>query len=141
MSKKILYLYLFVCSILNCQTSNNIDISHGDLYLIRNIDSTTFCEFYFIPLQNKKAEIFYLISSKYSNKEKIPFKNFEPLTLNHEYTLNLKKLKKLVKATTCDISGYKPYIYLDKHILWYNDTIRIQLYQSDNVFDRYVELN
>lgn len=132
------YLFFVICSILfhliSCSTTRYYD---RQCYKTIFIDSTFFKEYYFMQFFNEDGHNVYLISSKAPKHEISSFK-FDTIKYGNEYCFKISKIDTFVNATLLrPITSENENLYLDNELIWSKGKIKVPVYKSDKIVNKY----
>lgn len=131
---------IFAClSIYSCTQSDFDWSKNKEYYKALLFRSEPFVNYHVIAFTNIDNKLFYFLSKRISTNDIPPFKNYERIRTGDFYKLTLNKIDSVVVLKS---RAYVKSIYFaDKEVkFWSEDTVRVPVYSSDNVFGLYVEI-
>lgn len=116
-----------------------------DYYRVFVPDTNFFYQYYFITLMDYNHNIYHLLSKERPKNIKPPFKKYEKLKHDFYYKIQLDKIDSNVLLKPKFYSDPSDVILLqsgnnDTIVIWSNDTFRVPLYKSNNIYDLYIEI-
>lgn len=127
---------LFICS---CMQSDFDWSKNKEYYKASLFKSEPFVNYHVIAFKNIDNQLFYLLSKRISANDIPPFKNYERIRTGDFYKLTLNKIDSVVVLKS--MAYVKSIYFAEKEIeFWFDDTVRVPVYSSDNVYGLYIEI-
>src|SRR4030095_333576 len=125
-------------TVISCSSSSNFNWKQNkDYYKIYLPDYDYFVKYEILSLNDYYNNIYYVLVEKKNQNEIPPFTNYKVILKAKYYRLSLKKIDSVVTIKSRDFVNS---IYIDKVLIWQNDTIKVPVYISENIYGRYIEI-
>lgn len=134
--------FIFLFSFLySCSTSTNYYKECQDCYKLDLIDTVTFSNYNFFVFKDNSNKNYYLVSQKTQITNIDTLKKLSQINIGERIKLTLNMVPtKLIEKSTYTNNSLSGYHYKDV-TLWYLDTFRVDLYNSNEIVDKYVRNN
>lgn len=125
-----------------CTASKNSE--NRSLYKFIGIDTNSLVDMNVITLIDSNKNRYFVLSHKSLNADSCHFKRFDILSRSKEekvYRLALTELIPPVTTKSTIVGTNDIHLYINETFFWYKDTIRVKVYESQSICDKFMELN
>ncbi len=128
---------IFLVGLCSCSSNNTFNKECSNCYKLKLLDSATFQNYIFLVINDNAENNYYLLSSKVGDDQIDTMRNLRKLKVGDEINMNLNKIPStIVDNSTYSNNTLSGYHYKDI-IIWYLDTFRVDLYNSNQIVDKY----
>lgn len=131
----IIIILVYFLQIISCSGSH----VNKDMYFVSNINSKLFEGYHWVTLKNKNKKQLFLISQKNENINAID--TIEKIKIGSNYTLTIHHLDSSITLNPSSIRTANGQIFIGNVLIWENDTVKTDLYMSNDLIDLYIIKN